>query len=120
MSKRGDEETLRDIFLRFLEETEGNTYEDVGENVSNRTGSKNFDYLLRARTEEGTIALEITLVSDNENEFEEVRLKESVLKCIEDAIKRDSDGLHGAILIETSHRFYGQCERCLTKRNLSR
>ena len=30
MSKRGDEETLKDMFLRFLEETEVNTYEVVG------------------------------------------------------------------------------------------
>ena len=115
MSKRGDEEALKDIFLRFVEKTEGNTYEVVGENVSNRTGTKNFDYLLRARNEGGTMALEITLVSDNEHEFEEIRLKDSVLRCIEVVVKRRIDELHGAVMIETPHRFYGAMRTLLNE-----
>lgn len=48
MSKRNDEEVLKDIFLKFLEKTDGEKYEVTGENVSNRAGERDFDYLLSA------------------------------------------------------------------------
>jgi hypothetical protein len=107
ISKRKDEEILLEIFLRFLKETEAIVYEVIGENVPNRAGDKNFDYLLRRQSEGSTIALEITLVSDNEGEFKQNRLKDSVLSCLDGTIQAGLHDLPGAILIETPHNFYG-------------
>ncbi|MGH9761138.1 MAG: hypothetical protein ACREDR_36105 [Blastocatellia bacterium] len=52
MSKRADEEVMKNIFLRFLKEAEGQDYQVVGENVPNTTKTKNFDYLLRSQSGE--------------------------------------------------------------------
>ena len=107
MSKRKDEEAIKNIFVGFLKETEGNDYEVVGENVPNRNGTKNFDYLLRSQSGETRIAVEITVVSDNEEEFEQRRLKDAVLSCILKIVQARSDDLPGALVIETPHTFSG-------------
>lgn len=107
MSKRQDERILMEIFIRFLKKTEGITYEVTGEDVPNRTGVKNFDYLLRAQSNGSTMALEITLISDDEEDFEKKRLTGSVLSCLDKTIQKGLPHLPCAMLIELPFIFNG-------------
>jgi hypothetical protein len=59
------EDADRDRFIEYLRLTEGIEYRTVGVNVPNRTGKKNFDYLLQSGTGE-TLALEITWLTDKD------------------------------------------------------
>src|SRR5947199_871053 len=55
----------RDRFIEYLKSTEGIEYRTIGVDVQNRSGEKNFDYLLQANTGV-TLALEITWLTDKD------------------------------------------------------
>src|SRR5260370_20261573 len=105
MSKRKDEEALKDFFIRFLQTTESASYEVIAENVSNRIGNRDFDYLLRGISGNSTMALEISLISDSDDEFAQRALRDSVESTIRETIRNRSDELPGCIVIEIPHRF---------------
>ena len=55
----------RDRFIEYLKTTEGLDYRTIGADVPNRSGKKNFDYLLQASGGE-TLALEVTWLTDKD------------------------------------------------------
>src|ERR1700738_4461735 len=103
MSKRNDEEILKDIFLRFLAKTEGEVYEVIGEDVSNRAGDRDFDYLLSATHSKKTLALEITLVADNDEDFDYSPLRDLVMERLQETMGPHLPELSGGLRIEIPH-----------------
>jgi hypothetical protein len=101
MTKRIDEEVLKDALLDHLRSAEGKDYKVIGEDVSNRTGTKNFDYLAQEECDGGTLAMETTLVSDNPQEFE----RESIRYRAEEAIRQALARQNGGFFIEVPYRF---------------
>lgn len=98
--KRNDEERLKDIFLRFIEKSEGDEWKVIGENVRNLAGDRTFDYLLGADDSRKTLALEITLLSDNEDDFASGGLREIMEGRLQETIGPRLHELSGALLIE--------------------
>jgi hypothetical protein len=98
--KRSDEERLKDIFLRFLEKSEGDEWKVIGENVGNMAGDRTFDYLLGADDSRKTLAMEITLLSDNEDDFACGGLREVMEGRLQETIGPRLHELSGALLIE--------------------
>ena len=98
--KRNDEERLKDIFLRFLEKSEGDEWKVIGEHVRNLAGDRTFDYLLGADDSRKTLALEITLLSDNEDDFAYGGLREVMEGRLQETIGPRLHELSGALLIE--------------------
>jgi hypothetical protein len=103
MSKRNDEEILKDIFLSFLQKTEGEEYTVIGQSVRNRTEDRNFDYLLFAPHNKKTLALEITLLSDNEDDFAYSGLREVMEERLQETIGPRLHELSGGLIIEIPH-----------------
>lgn len=98
--KRNDEERLKDIFLRFLEKSEGDQWKVIGEQVRNLAGDRTFDYLLGADYSRKTLALEITLLSDNEDGCAYGGLREVMEGRLQETIGPRLHELSGALLIE--------------------
>ena len=65
MKPRKKEEGDRDRFISYLRSTEKVNYVSIADDVKNRAGNKNFDYLLQADTRE-LLALEITWLTDKD------------------------------------------------------
>ena len=103
MSKRNDEEILKDIFLRFLGKSDGDEWKVIGENVTNLAGDRTFDYLLSANDSRKTLALEITLLSDNEDDFAYSGLRDIMEERLEEAIGPRLHELSGSLVIEIPH-----------------
>lgn len=98
--KRNDEERLKDIFLRFLEKSDGDQWKVIGEQVRNLAGDRTFDYLLGADDSRETLALEITLLSDNEDDCAYGGLREVMEGRLQETIGPRLHELSGALLIE--------------------
>lgn len=98
--KTNDEERLKDIFLRFLEKSEGDEWKVIGEQVRNLAGDRTFDYLLGADDSRKTLALEITLLSDNEDDCAYGGLREVMEGRLQETIGPRLHELSGALLIE--------------------
>jgi len=62
------ENAIKNRFLDFLKDSEGIPYRVEGEDVKNRTGEKEFDYLLVSDTGQ-TLALEVTSLIDYPEAF---------------------------------------------------
>lgn len=100
MVKRNDEERLKDVFLRFLEKTEGDEWKVIGENVRNLAGNRTFDYLLSAIHSRKTLALETTLLSDSEDDFAYGGLREIMEGRLQETIGPRLHELSGGLIIE--------------------
>jgi len=108
MTKREDERALKDIFVVFLSEREGVRYEVVAENVPNRPKSRDFDYLLSDINSGDTLALEITLLPDSEEELRQAALRDSVNQSIRRRINSCLEELPGGISVEMPYTFSGR------------
>lgn len=117
--KRNDEERLKDIFLRFLEKSDGDGWKVIGEKVRNLAGDRTFDYLLGADDSRKTLALEITLLSDNEDDFANGGLREVMEGRLQETIGPRLHELSGALLIEIPHSPTGSEIRNLKSAALS-
>jgi hypothetical protein len=100
MVKRNDEVILKDIFLRFLQQTEGDEWKVIGENVRNLAGDRTFDYLLGADDSRKTLALVITLLSDDEDDFAYGGLREVMEGRLQETIGPRLHELSGGLVIE--------------------
>jgi hypothetical protein len=65
LMKTKDEDADRDRFVEFLKKTEGTEYLTIAVDVPNKSGQKDFDYLLTESSGK-TIALEVTSLSDKD------------------------------------------------------
>ena len=61
---------MKDALLEHLQKAEGKEFRVIGEDVPNRTGTKNFDYLVREEPNRHTLAIDVTLIADHPHEFE--------------------------------------------------
>lgn len=100
MVKKNDEVTLKDIFLTFLRQTEGDEWKVIGENVRNLAGNRTFDYLLGADDSRNTLALGITLLSDDEDDFAYGGLREVMEGRLQETIGPRLHELSGGLVIE--------------------